>query len=117
MTQIPSTGGNTPSYATIAEKGGLKRAKYDPYTKSFGPSGVGETRKLERLEQLEGKTARITVPTDLSSPAYLTAQSATKTQPKGDQLKSNTKGVDSYLSGSGSFEQFVSSVSEAQNQL
>jgi hypothetical protein len=87
------------------------------YTSAFKPMKGGETKKIEHMEKVESQIADIPVPTDYCSPTFL-QKVKTKTTSKGSQLEADTDGVNKYFSGDASlYDNFISSVSTAQDSL
>lgn len=100
-----------------AEYGGGGVKEKLRYTRAFEPMGAGETKKIEHLEKIEAVIAEIPVPTDFCSPTFL-QKVKTKTTSKGEQLETDTDGVNKYFSGDVSlYDNFISSISSAQESI
>lgn len=93
------------------------RVGYNTHTKSFSPMGVTNTAKIDHMVDVEKTVAQLPIPTDFTSPGFLSTVTS-KTTAKGTSLKSDTKDVAKFFSGEAAlFPRFISSVSEAQNQI
>lgn len=107
-------GGTPSSYNPISTDAATlhkMRVAYNMNTKTFGPIGAGDTKKIDHMVEVEQGIAGMRVPTDYTSQIYLTSV-ATKNDFKGTKIETGTEQVGAFLSGDQRYySNFIASIS------